>query len=67
MKIMKVSNKIAFENFNRFQNFDTMPERQAIFAYDGDVYRNIDRKTFSEEMFNLAQKHLRIIWNTTSS
>lgn len=60
-KLMKVSAKIAELNYERFQGFENLPEKQAIFAYDGDVYKNIDAESFSASQLDFAQKHLRII------
>lgn len=40
-KLMKVSNKIAELNYYRFQKFEELPSKKAIFAYDGDVYNNM--------------------------
>lgn len=60
-KLMKVSAKIAELNYERFQGFEKLPEKQAIFAYDGDVYKNINIESFSALQLDFAQKHLRII------
>lgn len=61
MKSMKVSEKIAELNYDRFQNFETLPEKQAIYAYSGDVYNNIDTKTLNENSLRFSQEHLRIL------
>ena len=45
-RIMKISDKLAELNFLRYQKFESLPAKQAILAYDGDVYSNIDKKTF---------------------
>lgn len=60
-QLMKVSDKIAELNYERFQNFDTQVSKQAIFAYTGDVYQNIDKQNFSQEQINFLQDHLLII------
>ncbi len=60
-KLMKVSEKIAKLNYDRFQNYDNAPEKQAIFAYAGDVYNNIDSAVWKEGELVFAQDHLRII------
>lgn len=60
-KIMSVSEQIAELNYQRFQNFSTLPEKQAIFAYTGDVYKNIDVHNFTTKELQFAQEHLRII------
>ncbi len=59
--IMKVSDKIAELNYQRYQKFEDLPSKQAIYAYDGDVYRNIDRQNLSKDDLIFAQIHLRII------
>ncbi len=60
-KIMKVGEKIAKLNYQRFQEFDKLPEKEALFAYNGDVYKNIDTKTLNAQSLGFAQNHLRII------
>ena len=60
-KLMKVSANIAELNYQRFQDFEKSPEKQAIFAYTGDVYKNIDVEDFSNSQLLFGQKHLRII------
>lgn len=60
-KIMGVSAKIAELNYERFQDFDNLPSKQAIFAYNGDVYNNIDTSSFSSDNLDFAQQHLLII------
>ncbi|CAF3177751.1 unnamed protein product [Rotaria sp. Silwood2] len=40
-QLMHVSDKIAALNYKRFQDFDNQITKQAIFAYNGDVYDNI--------------------------
>ena len=60
-KIMKISDKLAELNFLRYQTFESLPAKQAILAYDGDVYSSIDKKTFSPENLRFSQDHLRIV------
>lgn len=60
-KLMNLSSKLAKLNYERFQNFEKSPTRQAIFAFDGDVYGEIDRKNLDESKLNYAQNHLRIL------
>lgn len=60
-QLMKVSDKIAALNYERFQSFDNQVSKQAIFAYTGDVYQNIDKQNFSQEQINFLQDHLLII------
>lgn len=59
-RVIQTSHSIAQLNFDRYHNFDELPIKEAFYAYDGDVYKNIDRElTKSEEEF--AQNHLNII------
>lgn len=61
MQSMKVSQKIAELNYSRFQNFETLPEKQALYAYNGDVYNNIDTDTLDNTAIDFSQNHLRIL------
>ncbi|WP_375326311.1 YaaA family protein [Candidatus Tisiphia endosymbiont of Nemotelus uliginosus] len=58
---MKMSDKIAELNYERFQNFDNQVSKQAVLAYTGDVYQNIDKQNFTQEQINFSQDHLLII------
>ena len=60
-KLMKISPKLAELNFARWKNFKKNPARQAILAFDGDVYSKIEKADFSEKNFIFAQNHLRIL------
>lgn len=64
-KLMKISPKLAELNFSRFQNFedsfDLKNSRQALLAFDGDVYTNIDKQNFTKDDFDFAQNYLRIL------
>lgn len=63
--LMKVSDKIAGLNVARFQQWSETftPEnaRQAILAFKGDVYTGLAAETMSEEDFDYAQSHLRML------
>lgn len=61
-RILKINNKLAAENYLRFQNFLSAepPALQAIQAYTGIVFKNIHPEDFSETDFDFTQKHLRI-------
>ncbi len=63
--LMSVSEKIAELNFNRFKNFqkefNLENAKQAILAFQGDVYQDIDTENYSAADFEFAQDHLRII------
>lgn len=64
-QLMKVSEKIASLNVQRFQdwhiNFDLSTARQAIFAFDGDVYTGLDAYHLNTQQLDFAQQHLRIL------
>jgi len=60
-KLMDISQNLAQLNFLRFKDFAQNPQRQALLAYDGDVYSKIDKHKFTEKNFKYAQEHLRII------
>ncbi|MDG3088986.1 peroxide stress protein YaaA [Vibrio hannami] len=63
--LMKVSDKIAGLNVARFEQWQESftPEnaKQSILAFKGDVYTGLEAETMSEEDFNFAQSHLRIL------
>ena len=63
--LMQVSDQIADLNYNRFQQFTTPfnPEnaKQAILAFQGDVYTDIEVEKYSKVDFEFAQNHLRIL------
>ena len=63
--LMKLSDKLAGLNAARFGEW-TMPfttdnARQAILSFNGDVYTGLDAQTFSDEDFDFAQQHFRIL------
>ncbi len=64
-ELMKVSNKIAELNFQRYHDWHTPftkdNARPAIFAFKGDVYTGLDIDTFGQDDLRHAQKHLRIL------
>lgn len=64
-QLMKVSEKIAQLNVERFQNwhidFNFDDARQAIFAFDGDVYTGLDAYHLNTAQLDFAQQHLRIL------
>ncbi|MBP7710500.1 MAG: peroxide stress protein YaaA [Rickettsiales bacterium] len=64
-KLMKISKNLAELNHQRFQNFSNkftlQNSKQALLAFDGDVYKPIEVAKFSDADFAFAQKHLRIL------
>ena len=63
--LMKVSDKIAGLNVARFEQWSEIftqdNARQAILAFKGDVYTGLDAETLSNEDFDYAQNHLRML------
>ena len=63
--LMKISDKLATLNANRFAEFSTpfSPDnaRQAMYAFNGDVYTGLDAYSLDSETVEYAQKHLRIL------
>lgn len=63
--LMKLSDKLAGLNAARFGEWSLpfTPEnaRQAVLAFNGDVYSGLDANSFSDEDFNFAQQHFRIL------
>ncbi|MDN3686436.1 peroxide stress protein YaaA [Cyclobacterium jeungdonense] len=64
-KLMGVSENLAALNEERYKHFVDEYTRenakQALLAFKGDVYMHIDVDSFTEEDFNFAQEHLRIL------
>ena len=63
--LMKVSEKIALLNIDRYQEFETPfneeNARQALLAFDGDSYTGFELEEYDEDDFSYAQEHLRIL------
>jgi cytoplasmic iron level regulating protein YaaA (DUF328/UPF0246 family) len=60
-KLMHISPKLAQLNVERFNNFADQPERQALFAFAGDVYTGFEVHTLDEAGVAFAQNHLRML------
>lgn len=65
-QLMKLSPDLAQLNYQRFHDFD--PEnfneknaKPAIYAFEGDVYRSLDIKSFSKTQLDYLQQHLLIL------
>jgi cytoplasmic iron level regulating protein YaaA (DUF328/UPF0246 family) len=63
--LMSLSDKLAGLNADRYASW-TVPfspdnAKQAILAFNGDVYVGLDANSFSEQDFAFAQQHLRIL------
>lgn len=63
--LMKISDKLATLNANRFAEFTTPftaeNARQAMYAFNGDVYTGLDAYTLNDDAVAYAQTHLRIL------
>lgn len=63
--LMKISDRLAVLNVTRYaewaQPFTLDNARQAILAFDGDVYAGVDAATLSAADRQFAQQHLRIL------
>ncbi|STV70203.1 alanine/glycine transport protein [Klebsiella pneumoniae] len=64
-KLMSISDKLADLNATRFHDWhpDFTPQnaRQAILAFKGDVYTGLQAETLTEDDFDFAQRHLRML------
>ncbi len=63
--LMKLSDKLAGLNLGRFQSwappFEANNAKQAVLAFNGDVYTGLDAASLDEADFAFAQQHLRIL------
>ncbi|MFT6343486.1 MAG: cytoplasmic iron level regulating protein YaaA (DUF328/UPF0246 family) [Paraglaciecola sp.] len=63
--LMKISDKLAGLNADRYAGwhtpFDTNNAKQALLAFNGDVYTGLNASSFSQDDFDYAQQHLRIL------
>lgn len=61
--LMKMSEKLAEENYNRYQKFftDEIACKEALLAFDGAVYRGIASESFNKKDLEFAQSNLRIL------
>ncbi|PCJ32099.1 MAG: peroxide stress protein YaaA [Alphaproteobacteria bacterium] len=64
-KLMKISDKLADLNYNRYRAFTTpftpANSRQAAFSFTGDTYVGLQADTLSEDDLGYAQDHYRIL------
>ena len=60
-ELMHISDRLAALNAGRFRGFGDQPERQAIYAFAGDVYAGFEVRSLEEEAVVYAQDHLRIL------
>ncbi len=63
--LMSISDKLAAQNAERFQAFDTPDNlasaKPALLAFKGDVYRGLDANTLSQDELAWAQDHVRVL------
>lgn len=63
--LMKLSDKLAALNVGRFNEWQTPfsldNAKQAVLAFNGDVYTGLDAASLDEKGLAFAQKHLRIL------
>ena len=63
--LMDLSDPLALLNFNRYADWSLpfTPEnaKQAVLAFDGDVYDGLSAKTLSAADLDFAQQHVRIL------
>ena len=63
--LMSLSDKLAGLNLSRFQSWETPfnadNAKQAMLAFNGDVYTGLDATTLDEADLTFAQQHLRIL------
>lgn len=59
--LMNISSKLAMLNADRYAGWKKATSKQALFAYDGDVYDGMNAGTFNENEIEFSQKHLRIL------
>ncbi|MDV2080040.1 peroxide stress protein YaaA [Marinobacter xestospongiae] len=63
--LMHISDKLGQLNAERFRNwqlpFTPDNARQAVLAFKGDVYTGLQAETFSDDDFDFAQNHLRML------
>lgn len=63
--LMKISDKLAALNYQRYQDFQTpfTPDnaKQALLVFKGDVYKGIQVEKYDDDDLAFAQKHLRIL------
>lgn len=64
-KLMKLSDALSKLNWQRFQdwtpNFNLENSRQAVLAFNGDVYDGLDASSLSDNQLQWLQKHLLIL------
>ena len=64
-ELMDLSDKLAALNVARFgewsKRFTSKNSKQAILAFNGDVYEGLDAKTLNKKSLDYAQDHVRVL------
>ena len=64
-RLMDISDALATLNAQRWQDFSEkftdLNSKQAVLAFDGDVYAGLQARTLARADFDWAQQHLRIL------
>lgn len=61
MDLMKISEKLAVQNFERFKSFNRAETYPAAWLFHGDVFHGLKIDDFTEQDIDYAQDHLRIL------
>ena len=61
ISVMKISEKLADLNLQRFKSFGNQDKKAAVFAFAGDTYQGFDASTINSDGLRWAQDHLRIL------
>lgn len=59
--LMHLSDNLAALNYERYQDFYKQPEKMALLAFTGDVYKGLDAPTLSDQELDYAGKHIGIL------
>lgn len=59
--LLDISPERAFDIYNYYHHFDSMPAYPAITSYYGAAFRNIAPDDFSKKEFDFAENHIRIL------
>jgi cytoplasmic iron level regulating protein YaaA (DUF328/UPF0246 family) len=60
-ELMHISPRLAKLNADRFRDFADLPQRQALYAFAGDVYTGFEVDTLDEAGVSFAQDHVRML------
>lgn len=60
-ELMHISPRLAKLNAERFRDFAHLPERQALFAFAGDVYTGFEASSLDGPAVDFAQNHVRLL------